>query len=219
MASKGSSLPQKAERIQKAVQQLPTVAATLNAASDELGESVGKLDAVLKKFNLGVPPWVSFVDSKSDSGFYQEDIGYAKVNGKWGIAIRTVECDFSDPESSIAEWQFNDAPRLLRVNAVERIPELLDALLDSAAEMTKAIASKAGEVDAFASAMSSLIAPVGGYGTNAMLAPAGGYGIGPLRVDAPAKAMISPAGQPSKAPGRRVVEKSPPVEESNKGER
>jgi hypothetical protein len=83
---------------------------------------VNKLDALLKKFNLGVPTWVSFEKSRSDDGNYQEDIGYAKINGKWGIAIRTIECDFSDPDSSVAEWQFNDAPRLLRVNAVERFP-------------------------------------------------------------------------------------------------
>jgi hypothetical protein len=219
MASKGSSLPQKVERVQKAVQQLPTVAATLNAASDDLAGSVSKLDALLKKFNLGVPTWVSFEKSRWDDGSYQEDIGYAKVNGKWGIAIRTIECDFSDPDSSATKWLFNDAPRLLRVHAVEKIPELLEALLESAAEMTKVIADKAGEVEALASAMSSFIAPVGGYGTNAMLTPAGGYGTNPLRVDAPAKAMSSPAGQPSKAPGRRAVEQPSPVGESNKAER
>lgn len=157
MASKSSSLPQKIERVQKAVQQLPTAAAALNAATDELGTSIGKLDALLKKFNLGVPTWVSFVESKYDEGYYQEDIGYAKVSGRWGIAIRTVSCDFQDPDSEIEQWQFCDAPRLLRVKAVDGIPQLMEALLEKAAEMTVTIADKAGEVDALATAMSSLV--------------------------------------------------------------
>jgi hypothetical protein len=147
MASKVSSLPQKVERVQKAVQQLPSVAASLNAASDELGGSISKLDALLKKFNRGVPTWVSFEDLKGDEGFRHEDIGDTKVNGRWGIAIRTVEGDYSHPDrDDLEQWLFNDAPRLLRVNAVEKIPELLEALLESATEMTRAIIDKAGDV-------------------------------------------------------------------------
>jgi hypothetical protein len=159
MAAKGNSLLQKVERVQHAVQQLPTVAAALNAATDDLGVSVSKLDALLKKFNLGVPTWVSFVDNRGSEGYYKEDIGYSKVNGRWGIAIRTIAVDFERPEGDdIEQWPFNDAPRLLRVHAVEKIPELLDALLEKSAEMTKAIADKAGEVDALTKAMSAVLA-------------------------------------------------------------
>jgi hypothetical protein len=157
MTAKGSSLPEKVERVQRAVQQLPTVAAALNAATDALGNSVSKLDALLKKFSLGVPTWVSFSSHRGDEGYYKEDIGYSKLNGRWGIAIRTVSGDFANPDDDIEQWPFNDAPRLLRVNAVEKIPELLDALIEKSEEMTKAIAVKAGEVDALTKAMSALV--------------------------------------------------------------
>lgn len=160
MASNSSSLPQKLERVQKAVQQLPTIAATLNAATDELGQSVGKLDALLKKFNLGVPTWVHFVSDRFEDAFYNESLGYAKVNGKWGIAISTSKGDFSNPAyDREEEWLFNEAPRLLRINAVEKIPELLEALLENAADAAGKITEKAGEVDALTDAMKALLAP------------------------------------------------------------
>jgi hypothetical protein len=159
MASTGSHLPKKLERVQKAVQQLPTVAASLNAATDKLGDSVGKLDALLKKFNLGVPTWVPFVKNKGEDGEYSEDLGYAKVNGKWGSAIRTSQEDYHNPDYDREEkWLFNDAPRVQRIDAVEKIPELLEALLEKAAEAAKTIAEKAGEVDALTEAMRTLLA-------------------------------------------------------------
>ncbi len=189
MTAKGSSLLQKVERVQHAVHQLPAVAAALNSATDDLGDSVSKLDAILRKFSLGVPTWVSFVTHQGDNSYYQEDIGYAKVNRKWGIAIRTIEGEFGRPDDDVEQWPFNDAPRLLRVNAVEKIPELLEALLEKSAEMTKAITDKAGEVDALTKAMSSLLEQ-------------------PTKPNAQAQGVVAQANaarieQPLKPPGRK----------------
>src|ERR1035438_6975485 len=137
MTSESKDLSQ-IERIQNAVKQFPAASATLNSATDQLGHSVGQVDSVLKKFSLGVPTWVPFYsDETQHSGyFYSEEIGYAKIGGKWGIAIRTLEGNYQDPDNERAEqWLFNDAPRLLRVRAVEGIPELLEALLKQASQM------------------------------------------------------------------------------------
>jgi uncharacterized protein YoxC len=161
MPSKSEVLSEKVDRVKKLVAELPTAASTLNDATDQLGKSIGSLDALLKKFSLGVPTWVSFNSEANEIAdyYYNEDLGYAKIGGKWGVAVRTVEYNPGRPDSDIEQWLFNDAPRLLRVRAVEKIPELLEALLESAAEMSKRIAEKASEVDALTAGMNSVIEP------------------------------------------------------------
>src|SRR5437868_1989728 len=90
MTSANDFLSKRIERVQNAVRQFPATATNLNDATDKLGTSVSELDSVLKKFALGVPTWVPFSESHEGSYHYEEDIGYAKIGGKWGIAIRTV---------------------------------------------------------------------------------------------------------------------------------
>jgi ABC-type transporter Mla subunit MlaD len=165
MTSQSDPLSQRVERVKNSVRQLPTAAANLNSATDQLGASVAQLDAVLKKFSLGVPTWVPFNQSSADSvpEYYREEIGYAKVGGKWGIAIRTIEGTYQSPDDDeVEQWLFNDAPRLLRVNAVEKIADLLDALIEKAAEMTKTITQKTAEVDALAAGIKSVVEPAFG---------------------------------------------------------
>jgi hypothetical protein len=154
-------LPEKLEKIKQAAQKLPEAAATLNQATDQLGRAITELDNVLKKFSLGVPTWVPFAKWQSEyiGHHWEEEIGYAKVNGKWGIAIRTVKGNYARPEEEddVETWQFNEAPRLLRVSAIERVPELLEELLKNATKMTEDLTTKASEVDAFTGAIQSII--------------------------------------------------------------
>jgi len=154
MPSDGESLTQ---RVQASYQQLSAVATDLNAVSDELGKSINELDFALKKLNLGVSVWVPIRSGDGmpeDSSYWSEDIGYAKVAGKWGIALRTVHGDYSNPDwDRIEEWTFNDAPRLLRLSAIEKVPELLEKLSKEASETTKKIKARLAEAQEVASAV------------------------------------------------------------------
>ena len=69
--------------------ELAAKATSLNKASDELTRTVGILDTALKKINLGVTTWVAFRNWSDEEGEERgsDQIGYAKVNGKWGIAL------------------------------------------------------------------------------------------------------------------------------------
>jgi hypothetical protein len=157
MPENREALSQKVDRVKKLIEKFPAAASTLNDATDQLSKSVGKLDAVLKRFSLGVPTWVSF-NRQSDADaelYYEEQVGYAKIGGKWGVAIKTVEYNSARRDSDREQWLFNDAPRLLRVNAVEKVPELLEAILGSAADMSKRITEKAEEVDVLTAAMNA----------------------------------------------------------------
>jgi hypothetical protein len=160
MASQRVSLSEKIDRVQKSIKQFPAVASSLNNATDQLVKSVSQLDAVLKKFSIGIPTWVHFTPPIAGHvpRCYHEDIGYAKIGGRWSVAIRTVQEDEPDyGPDQIEAWPFSEAPRHLRVLAIKKIPELLEALLRNAAEMAKTMAEGAEEVDALTAGMNSIV--------------------------------------------------------------
>ncbi len=150
---------EKLERIKNSVKQLPAAATSLNSASDELAKSINDLDAVLKKFSLGVPTWVAFTWSSEQllPSYRHDDIGYAKVGGKWGLAIQSVRGDERADYDHEEQWAFNEAPRHLRVLGAEKLPELLEALITKSAEMAKTITEKADDVRAITTAMGAVL--------------------------------------------------------------
>ena len=133
---------------------MSTVAADLNAVSDELGKSIAEIDVALKKLNLGITTWVKIHGDDGnpyDDSFWSRDIGYAKVSNKWGISLRTIDGQLSDPDrSETEEWLFNDAPRSLRLEAIDKIPELLEKLSQEAIRTTKDIRARLSEAQAVA---------------------------------------------------------------------
>lgn len=154
MSSDADSLSAKA---QSAYLGLAAVATDLNAASDELASPVSELDSTLKKLNLGIEVWVTIRGYDSlpeDTSHWSEDIGYAKVNGRWGIALRSVRGDYAQPDhDTIEAWLFNEGPRNLRLSAIGKIPELLTALTQQAIDTAKQIREKLTEVKEVAAAV------------------------------------------------------------------
>jgi len=154
MPTTGDSL---SERVQAAYLQLSAVASDLNFVSDELGKSVTELDSALKKLNLGVSVWKPMYSNDGlpeDTWYTHEDIGYAKIDGKWGVSLRTVAGDHNYPDrDTIEEWLFNDAPRSLRLSAIGHIPELLDALTQRADETAKSVRGELTTAQAVAAAI------------------------------------------------------------------
>jgi hypothetical protein len=148
MAQDSSDL---AGRIATAFDELATAANNLNTVSDELSRSVGNLDNALKKLNLGVSTWVRLSRTEDSHGtFALKELGYAKVGGRWGLALRTVAghglgSDLEERE----EWLFNDAPRPLRVQAIDMIPELLERLVRDARNTTRVISRKIRQAERF----------------------------------------------------------------------
>jgi hypothetical protein len=135
---------------------LSVAAETLNNASDELSKLVAELDSTLKSLNIGLNCWVDIAGpwhSPDGSRTYREQVGYTKRSGKWGIALRTMDDCTYEEDANVEEWAFSDAPRQLRLRAVDRIPELLDEMVKEAAKFTKEIADKTQEVQRVVSAV------------------------------------------------------------------
>lgn len=136
--SASSSLPTPPEesselqqRVVGAFEKLAASATDLNAVSDEVAASVRAINATLSTLNLGVSAWTKFAgESDPDTETYWDrSVGYARISRKWGLAIRASSGSFDNPrDDRVEEWQFNDAPRLYRLEALEVLPELLEKL-------------------------------------------------------------------------------------------
>jgi hypothetical protein len=144
--------PSKTEKIQTHFQALSSLAASLNKASDELTKAVSILDEALKKLNIGLTVWVDYASRAEEAWEYDDDqIGYCKVNGKWGIALQRIWGDNQQNTSGgEGPWLFNDAPREMRLTSVDKIPEMIEALSKEAFNTTKRVQEKTCEVSELA---------------------------------------------------------------------
>jgi hypothetical protein len=143
-------------KVQSSYQQLSKVAADLNAVSDELGKSIADLDAALKKLNLGVTKWIQIkLEEDPQTGDFSGDyLGYAKVGGKWGIALSKTSGNHNyGLDEGSEEWPFNEGPRELRLAAIGKIPDLLDKLSEAATKMAANVRDRLGEAQQVAGAV------------------------------------------------------------------
>src|SRR5262245_32913094 len=149
--------PSPSERVSAYFKKLATAAVDLNVVSDELGKPISLLDEALKGLNLGIETWVEVVGGNgmpNDEWFWEHNIGYAKVNGRWGIALRTQSGYYSDPDASkVDTWLFNEAPRANRLEAADKIPDLLEKLLTDARRTAESIKKKVSDVQQLADAV------------------------------------------------------------------
>jgi hypothetical protein len=140
-------------------QNLSATASLLNKSSDELTSAVGLLDAALQKLNVGLAAWVTFAEWADEHGSTgsREQVGYEKVNGKWGISLRVSNWDM-DMEEIHGPWLFTDASRELRLAAVDKLPALVQELNRKATETVKKVQEKTEQTRTLIAALASLTA-------------------------------------------------------------
>jgi hypothetical protein len=149
---------EKLGKIQVHFQKLSSAALLLNKSSDELSKNVGVLDAALAKLNVGLSVWVSFSHWKEEYAYSSEQIGYAKINNRWGIGIRTISGDERFPEEPDEEgpWLFAESPRELRLRAVNHLGALIEELGERALAVNEKIKARNNEVQELASAIAEI---------------------------------------------------------------
>jgi hypothetical protein len=156
-SSKEDSL---AVRVSSAYKQLSSAAVELNQVSDELSRFVNALDAALRKLNLGITTWIR-LDSREDGlgNYTKHDLGYAKVTSRWGIGLRATTGNHSTPDvANVEEWLFSDAPRSLRIESVEKLPDLFEALVKDVQAATAQIRARTSQAQHLARIMSEIAA-------------------------------------------------------------
>ena len=152
-------------RVSAALEKLAAAAPEINAASDDLVQSIDTIDAALQELNLGVQAWVQVAVVHDEDGDFvsASSLGYDKVSGTWGIAIRYESFD-NNGHTRTVEWQFNQAPRADRLEALEELPVLLEELAKSASTTATQLKSKVATTKQVATTISSIasITPAGG---------------------------------------------------------
>jgi hypothetical protein len=134
------------------LKQLSSASQILSEASNKLTEQIKEIEVSLASYNLGVIAWVELrrtreeIDPSVQCVYRVDSLGYSKKHGKWGLYV----------SSSIEEvehyewWLLRDAPRELRIHAVDAIPKLLEAMVVKAKELTTEVNSKTDRAKALA---------------------------------------------------------------------
>jgi hypothetical protein len=158
MAASKPVAPSIKERVQQSYRQLAVVATQLNTVSDKLTSNVSDLEAALIRLHLGITSWFAFRSWHSEDHFHywSEEVGFTKLGGKWCIAIREVSGDQQEGHTVDSEWSFKEAPRLMRIKAIAKIPDLLEQLIKDGTQATKTATKQIDEVAVLTEAINEI---------------------------------------------------------------
>jgi hypothetical protein len=135
------------QKIESALKRIETTAKTLNQSSDELSKRIADIESALNKYKLGLWVWLDkpiLEEHESDESerYHWKELycfGYGKLREKWGLLIN-VYPDY-DPEPNLVFLK--DAPREIRVVAIDRIPDLLERIAEEATKLNQRVMEKA----------------------------------------------------------------------------
>ena len=160
MVSTGTSSP--SERVANAFKTLVASAQSINDTSGELGKPIASLERALKRLNLGVACWTKISGESDGLYFRNHDVGYAysRSHGSWCLAIRLIEGREGDPPPDYEQtWAFGEAPHYLRIRAVDKLPELIEALVEVTDATTSRLKKQVAPARQLAAAANELINP------------------------------------------------------------
>jgi hypothetical protein len=132
--------------VESALKHIEVLANSLNQKSDLLSQKIVEIESALNQYKLGIWAWLDeplLYRMESDGNGHDFEVahvlGYGKIRDKWGILLHERP-DF-DPET-IDPIFLKDAPRDIRICAVDRIPTLIERIAEKAAELSQQITEK-----------------------------------------------------------------------------
>lgn len=147
------------DRIESTLKKLASVSQSLNQASDKVTSCIADVEAALREYKLGIEVWIDighWVEGvrSSHGGFYKlgrtRRLGYGKKDGKWGL----LTCVNAEESEEYEEFAFlREAPRDARLAAIDRLPELLEALVEKAVKTSHAVTKKAEKAEQIAAGL------------------------------------------------------------------
>jgi hypothetical protein len=135
----------------KALSDLSATAAKLNRESDSINATISGFQDTLRKLNIGIEVWVRDAlsskpwteDGGERRGTIDYKLGFVKDSVEWTLAVRKeIWQDRGDEWVVIEEKapeRLLEAPRSLRLKALELFPDLVRDLQAAAAEALKTI--------------------------------------------------------------------------------
>ena len=150
--------------LEGSLSKIASLSNTLNEASDQVSKQLAEIESALNAYRLGIEAWVKepFVDEyfttdpDKDGNRHvlneAKKLGYGKFRGKWGLLVESVTA--GSEEVWLPETVFlNDAPRETRLKAVDKIPELLEAITGQLVKTTEQASKKAAQAEEIAAAL------------------------------------------------------------------
>ena len=107
---------------------LQDLSTRLNESTDALNKAVSEVEAHFATLRLGVEVWLEeplskemdkVVEVSLATMFEKTYFGYAKHDGKWGLCFK------KENVGNISFFPFAQAPRSLRIKAMQRLPKLM----------------------------------------------------------------------------------------------
>jgi len=141
----------------------------LNEQSDKLSGDINEKDDVLRSFNFGLPVWpgsscqigkewvVTDTTASGEEVRYAHwiELGYDKVYGEWSLATRhqmmrvvydgAGDPDYLEPCETVSTIPLKDNTRERKIKALEKIPVLMEAILEAVENAVDKMAEFEGE--------------------------------------------------------------------------
>jgi hypothetical protein len=138
------------------ISDLAPIAEQVNKKSNEINNTISTINAKLAKLNFGIEVWLDETwnalssSTRDYKGFPRTTeasyLGYCLLDDKWQLAIKNVEEETTVEDGEECTKEVNpdyvslhQASRGLRLAALQKLPELLDALKGKASGVLKSI--------------------------------------------------------------------------------
>ena len=116
---------------------------SLNDASDLLTHQIAQVEGALAELRLGVPAWIDLATMEVEAApdWYVE-LGYDKQKGRWAMLLA------QGPDPEVYTFSFLlDASREMKLQALEKIPDLLAKLREEAGKLESQILTAVSTVE------------------------------------------------------------------------
>ena len=123
--------------------------AAIPTATDALNASLQRAELALTELNLGVTAAVFLNPLEEDRGDWRQHLRFGKDSTGWRLILESGP-DGGEPEDW-SESPLLNASKEVRLQAVTRLPALLEKLVETAEQHLVALRQRAAEADVFAS--------------------------------------------------------------------
>ncbi len=146
-----------------ALAKLTSLSQALANASDQLSQHIIEMESALEDLNFGLWAWVKDdplqidevsgvdKDGKHTTIHLIQQLGYGKHNGKWAFLVASGSEESWDTDAKIS--LLRNAPRDIKLRAMDRIPQLLDSLIEEVTRMMEETQQKAQEAKGIATGL------------------------------------------------------------------
>ena len=146
------------ERIAASFKELALISPEVESAALDLANSISALEKYLRRTGIQVSAWHQISGDEDEDGFYwSRDIGWAHIEKTWSIGIRKTEGSNRYDHHTEEIWPFRDAPKWMCIEAVSKLPDLLETLNKRSKDTIDKLKARKRDADELAAAIEAVI--------------------------------------------------------------